>query len=74
VGSPCGDPDGQPHDGWDVKLTLVRSSDNRNEAYHNKTYTTAFYTAALRDDGSCFTVQAVVLTPQGEVRAQTPCK
>jgi hypothetical protein len=65
--------DGQPEDGYDVTITIVRSGDNRPDTYHNKIKTTAFYTGLLQIKGTCFTVKATIGTPQGVVNAETPC-
>ena len=58
---------------FDVTLTVVRASDNREDSYHDKVRTVPIFTGLLEDKGSCFLVRAIVGTPDGVVNVTTPC-
>ncbi|MEV4536253.1 hypothetical protein AB0J82_20910 [Asanoa sp. NPDC049518] len=68
------EPKNQPADGWDVTVRLIRAGDGRTEPFSRRVHTTAFFTGLLRDDGSCFEVQATIVAGRGNVDARTPCR
>jgi hypothetical protein len=62
----------QPADGWDVTIAIVRASDSREDRYHARLKTTAFFTGFLQDKGSCFTVKPPSEHPRESLALRRP--
>ncbi len=68
-------PAGTQPPGSDITITLQRQTDPQNkQEYHDRLADQPVFTNLLRDNGSCFTVTAVIGTPDaGAINTQTPC-